>query len=273
MANLLAELVDALGETEQRLDVDVEGDEVSIRAVLEDHPTGVFRIMCALLLRKARLHTIAILRANESNNVHSLAVQMRPVLECAGQVVHFFHNLMIEPEYGERAFHSYINADYYRTVIRLSKGKVSHEQALTQMMEASGMSKGEIGKGSGLKQSDKVARLEGGKIWYDYMSEYFCHGKGEWRGHSWQGGVNSMNTVQDEYTFAGLMDYLINQVAVMNAYAELCPMSGEVAQGRVESALAQLQEVRAVTTELRDRARLAVGNQMWDSRNEQPRTG
>lgn len=80
MANLLAELVDALGETEQRLDVDVEGDEVSIRAVLEDHPTGVFRIMCALLLRKARLHTIAILRANESNNVHSLAVQMRPVL-------------------------------------------------------------------------------------------------------------------------------------------------------------------------------------------------
>ena len=37
---------------------------------------------CESLLRKARLHAIAVLRANETGNVHSLAVQMRPVLEC-----------------------------------------------------------------------------------------------------------------------------------------------------------------------------------------------
>ncbi len=32
------------------------------------------------------MHTFAAMRANESNNVHSLAVQMRVVLECAAQV-------------------------------------------------------------------------------------------------------------------------------------------------------------------------------------------
>jgi hypothetical protein len=83
-ANLLGNLVGAVGEIEQCLDVDVEGDEAAARAVLEGDPTGPFRITCALLLRKAKIHMIAMLRANQNSNVHSLAVQMRPVLECAG---------------------------------------------------------------------------------------------------------------------------------------------------------------------------------------------
>ena len=50
------------------------------------------------LLRKARIHTVAALRANETSNLHSLAVQMRPVLECAGQVVFRFRTLFIAPD-------------------------------------------------------------------------------------------------------------------------------------------------------------------------------
>ncbi len=260
MANLLAKLVEAVGETEQWLDVAVEGDEASARAVLEDDPTGVFRIICALLLRKAKVHMIAMHRANEHGNVHSLAVQMRPVLECAGQVVLVFHNLMIEPERGVSVVLGYMNADYYRTVIALTKGDVSHEQLLAQISEASGISEEEASNGRSLKQADKVAPLEGGKAWYGYLSERFCHGKADWRGQSWQGGVSSINTVQDEYTFAGLVDYLVNQVAVMNAYAALCPVTGDIEQGRVEPALAQLRDVRATTKAFRDRAKLAVGN-------------
>ena len=79
---------------------------------------------------------VAILCANENNNVHSLAVQMRPVLECAGQVVLVFHNLMIEPERGVSVVLGYINANYYGTFIRLTKGDVSQEQLLTQISEA-----------------------------------------------------------------------------------------------------------------------------------------
>ena len=96
VAQLLLKLVAVTGEIERSLDVAGDGGESSTRAVLEDDPTAIFRLMCTLLLRKARLHAIAVLRANETGNVHSLAVQMRPVLECAGQVVLIFHNLMIE---------------------------------------------------------------------------------------------------------------------------------------------------------------------------------
>ena len=92
------------------------------------------------------------------------------------------------------------------------------------------------------------------------MSEYFCHGRADWRGHSWQGGVSSINTFRDEFTFAGLMHYLVNQVAVMNAYAVLCPVKGEVDHGRVEAALARLQEVRATSKALRDGVAAAVGS-------------
>ena len=178
VANLLSKLVAAVGETERRLDVAIEGDEASARAVLEDDPANAIRIMCALLLRKARLHMVAMLRANETGNVHSLAIQMRPVLECAGQVVLVFHNLIIDPERGVSVVSDYINADYYRTVRRLTMGDLSHKELLTRISEASGMSEEEVGKGRSLKQADKVAPLEGGKDWYGYLSERFCHGRG-----------------------------------------------------------------------------------------------
>ena len=89
VANLLAKSVAMTGRLERRLAAQLD---------LDADPTAHGRIMYALLLRKARLHTVAVLRANETNNVHSLAAQMRPVLECAGQVVFYFHNLIIAPD-------------------------------------------------------------------------------------------------------------------------------------------------------------------------------
>ena len=38
-------------------------------------------------------------------------------------------------------------------------------------------------------------------------------------------GVFTMDTIQDGFTFAGLMDYLVRQVSVMNAHAALCPVA------------------------------------------------
>ncbi len=261
VANVLAKLVAVVGETEQWLDVPADGDEVSMRAALEDDPTGAFPIMCALLLRKARLHMIAMLRANKTSNVHSLAVQMRPILECAGQVVLVFHNLMIEPERGMSVVRGYLNADYYQRIIRLTKGDIGHKELLKRISAASEMSERDVRKDRRrLDQVDKVRRLEGGEVWYGYLSEYFCHGRADWKGLLWQGGVSSMNTVRDEFTFAGLMDYLVNQVAVMNAYAALCPVKGNVAHERVEAAQALLQKVRATSKALRDGTGVAVGN-------------
>ena len=256
VSNLLRELVEAVGEIELSLGVDVEGDEASARALCEEDPAGVYRLMCAVLLCKAKIRMIAVLRANANRNVHSLAVQMRPVLECAGQVVLVFHNLLIEPERGVRVVLNYMNADYYRTMIGLTKGEASHEQLLGRISELNELSQEEVGKGRSLRQSDKVAQLTDGKEWYNFLSERFCHGKADWKGFSWQGGVRSMDTVEDGYTFAGLMDYLVNQVVVMNVYAALSSVGGEMPHPRVEAATAQLREVRSVTAALRDAARL-----------------
>ena len=254
VANLLKKQVEVVSETERRLDIAVDGGVASWRADLEGDPTGSLRIMTALLLRKAKLHMIAMLRANERNNVHSLAVQARPVLECAGQVVLTFHHLVIAPDLS--VVDRYMNADFYGAFIGSpKKGGISHDQLLKMISKASWMS----GKGRSLKQADKVAELKGGRDWYRYLSNYFCHGEADWRGHSWQGGVSSMNTVH-EFTLAGIMDYLVNQVAAMTAYAALCPVAGAEAHGQRDAALAQMQEVRAASKALRDGVELAGGN-------------
>lgn len=156
----VGKLVGAVGEIETYLDVDVEGDEALARALCEEDPAGIYRLMCAGLLRKAKLHMIAVLRANENHNVHSLAVQMHPVLECAGQVVLVFHNLLIEPECGVRVVLDYMNADYYQTMSGLTESEVSHEQLLVHISELNELSQEVVGKGRSLRQSDKVARLQ-----------------------------------------------------------------------------------------------------------------
>lgn len=255
VARLLGHAIGVTGEIERLLGVTIETGgwrERSARA--EDDPTGPYRITCALLLRKARLHTGAVLHANKTGNLHSLAVQMRPVLECAGQVVFVFHNLMVERERGLNPLLDYIDADYYRTVIGATKGRIGHKELLKMMSEAAaaaaesvGQPKSERRRRRSLKQADKVAALEAGRTWYAHLSEYFCHGRAEWRGRPWRGGV----TGQEEFSLAALMDYLVHQVAVMNAYAALWSVEGETTHRRVKATLAQLHEVRRTCTALR----------------------
>ncbi len=251
VAKLLAGSIARSGEIERWQDAEVDGGEASKRVVLESDPTGALQIMCALLLRKARLHAIAVLRANATCNVHSLAVQMRPALECAGQVMLIFHNTLIAPDGGDGVVGGYLNADFYGTIIRVTKGEVGHKQLLKMISSASGEPEG-TRRGGRLRQADKVEMLEGGKDWYDYLSEYFCHGNGNLRGSSWQGGVVSTSTARDEFACAGMMDYLVNQMAVMNAYATLCPLAGKVVDERAEAGLGQLEEVRTACKALRD---------------------
>ena len=292
-ASLLAESVEAADEIEGWLDSGVDVGEAgsllqawlsepeeefsSAMAVFEDDPARLYRIICVLLLRKARIHALAVLRANEANNVHSFAVQMRPVLECAGQVAFIFHNLIIapdllmEPERAANMVTDYMDADYYRTVIGATKGSVGHEElrqtiaAAATVAEVSfGMPKPEVRKGRSLKQKDKVTMLPGGPGWYDHLSEYFCHGEATWTGPSWQGGVTSMDTTH-ELTCAGMMDYLANQVALMNAYASLCPVAGNVDFDRAMAVQARRREVCEASATLRS----AIGLEIERSESSQ----
>lgn len=264
VAKLLEESVATTRKLERWLNVTGGWREATAQVDFDADPTASVRIMCALLLRKARLHTVAVLQANETNNMHSLAVQMRPVLECAGQVVFLFHNLIVEPELTmerESALNvvgDYLNADYYQRVIGMTRGGVDHKELLETTFAAEAAAAASVGmpepktrKGKRFKQADKVAALAGGNSWYDYLSEYFSHGRADWTGLSWRGGVMSIDTVADEFTFAGLTDYLVEQVAVMNAYASLCPVSEGVGQW-IGPTLAQLRQGRETSGALRD---------------------
>lgn len=286
MASLLAKTIEETGEIEQQLDIEVEGGEArslveillgetqedlaSAKLFFETDPVNVYRLTCTLLLRKARIHSLAVFRANETNNVHSLAVQARPVLECAGQVVFISHHLFIAPDLQmepERAIGkvtSRVDADFRQTLIRATKGNLRHKELLKMISDAAeaaamsfGMPKPKKRKGKPLRETEKVAMLPGGKNWYGYLSDYFCHGEANWAGPSWQGGVGSMDLTH-ELTCVGLMRYLVDQVALMNAYASLCPAAGDDAGGRADAALARLCKVRADSATLWNAALKAI---------------
>ena len=176
MAKLLTKAVATTCKLERRLDAADGWREATARIDLDADPAAAARIMGALLLRKARIHTVAVLRANETNNLHSVAVQMRPVLECAGQIVFLFHNLtiapnvMMVPEHAVEVVGARLNADHYQLFRRRTKGKVSPDelrevQAQAEEAAASfaGAPKRKRRKGWRLNQEDKVAILEGGR--------------------------------------------------------------------------------------------------------------
>ena len=80
------------------------------QAEFDTDPAIAFRKMSYLLIAKARLHAFAALRANKEGNIHSLAVQMRPALECAGPVVSMFKDLFGKEPGAESRIGRYVNA-------------------------------------------------------------------------------------------------------------------------------------------------------------------
>ena len=70
-----------------------------------------------------------------------------------------------------------------------------------------------------------------------------------------------MDRVEDDFAFLSLMNYLVNQVGVMNAYAALCPVEKDANdqwEKWVEPTLAQLRDVRESSKTFVDAARVAA---------------
>ena len=63
-----------------------------------------------------------------------------------------------------------------------------------------------------------------------------------------------MNTWRDELYFAGFMDFLVEQVNTMNAYAALCPAAGGDGQRWIAVTLERLNEGRKAASALRNAA-------------------
>ncbi len=278
MAELLTDAVAMTHKLERRLDVTGGWCEATADIDINADPVATVGIAGALLLRKARIHTVAVLRANETSNLHSLAVQMRSVLECAGQVVFLYQNLIIAPdllmsrENAIAAVGNRLNADFYQALRSRTRGQISGEKLREMAIDAQTAAAASVGaatpkqqKAWSLNQVDKTATLEKGHEWYSYLSDHFTHGKlADWKGLSWRGGVISIDMVEDEFTFLGLMSYLVDQVALMNSAAALCPVAGDANDQWdrwIEPTLVQLRHVRDSSKKLVDAARIAATGQ------------
>ena len=186
MARLLREEAQGMFHLEQRLR---EADRMAQAAARDPIALAMsqFAPTCARLMHKARLHTGAILMANETENMHSLAVQMRPALECAGQVV-----LMVGTSLKGREGDLWKAVEFFDmavcgTLIRATKGTIGHDELLEMIERADSEAAASVGAAKRrwpplgrvrtIEQAEKVSELIGGRAWYDYLSHRFCHGR------------------------------------------------------------------------------------------------
>ena len=255
MADLLAKQVGVVREKEIWLNVRLDDIEF-LPPVFphEDDPGIGLRVLCALLLRKARLHMIGVLRANKKSNVHSMAVQMRPILECAGQIVLNCRNLVFTSMRGISVANRHSITDFHRIMISLTKGGFDYKKFSRDISESTGMPLSELHTAKKVFVNDRVKMLEGGSDWYGYLSAYFCHGNADWLGWPWGGSVGPRIDFLYEYTLASLMDYLVNQVAIMTGYATLCHMDLE----ELNAVSTWVHEIRAESKTLRDGAEFTL---------------
>ena len=223
------------------------GLDADTRAELERDPFHVFRLGAVLLVRKARFHVIAVLAANRDSNLHSLAVQMRPALECAGQVVSIFHGLFIASD--PDSVGKYLNADYLQTMQRHTKGQLGRDYLLESIAKVDSL--GVHRKPRRLHESDKVQSLEGGLASYDYLSRFHHPKLDTLRGPSFLGGVSSNNTRLDQLAFASLLDYLAHQMLVMVAHAALSPTTDLDTDPFLAEVFVRLAEKRTKTRRYR----------------------
>ncbi len=183
----------------------------------KDHPEVSIRNECGLLIRKAQMHMNAVLRANKGNNLHSLAVHMRVVLECAAQVVSRANAIA---DGSPKELRRVLNASDYEfkdAMARFSRGSTSKDEA-QNMIIAARRSAGdyETKPPKRVTITDRINQLSGGEGWYDHLSKYFCHSQASaLAGISFCGGVTSIDTEEDGLAFAMLLDYLTEQVILM----------------------------------------------------------
>ena len=198
-----------------------EGVDADTKAEMKQDPFLAIRLQARLLTKKARLHVFAVLTANRNSNLHSLAVQMRPALECAGQVVLVFQNLFTAMRRDPDTVAQYLNSDYIQTMQRLTRGQLG-DHRLKAVATADPMAPRR--KAKRFNESDTVKSLEGGSDWYDYLTDHFHRSNRDaLRGPSHMGGVRSNGTAVDQLAFARFLGYLAHQMLVMIAHAALSP--------------------------------------------------
>ena len=134
------------------------------------------RFSNGLLLRKIGFHIVALLQANEQNNVTSLGVHARVIIECAAELM--LIGRAAAEEDSEAYMRSLNNLEYAANswLWKVSRGTVTKaelEAKTIRMREHIGIFDGK--QPTKVYISDRVSELAGGRGWYKYLSDCFCH--------------------------------------------------------------------------------------------------
>ena len=219
----------------------------------DDNPEVFVRNSCGLLFRKAQLHVAAALMANKTSNLHSLAVHMRVVLECAAQIV-ATANAAYEGTLKTVARSvNRVEWDFKYTMANLSRGQVTPDEIQDMIASARPGPRESVYKPPKKETiADKLAALPHGVSWHDHLRERFCRDNpSALKEPSFGGGVLSINTAADELAFAIFLDYLSEQVIRMLFGYGFLLIAVTAEHQQFDDALQLLERKRSATTAFR----------------------
>ena len=191
-------------------EADFEGSLPNIFArSSDDDAEFTARNECGLMLRKAELHIVAALRANSRNNLHSLAVHIRVILECAAHIIGKADAVSDgSPKTHDQILNG-LDYDVSSTLFRTSRGAKTSEEVqavVNEAREATGDRNKKRPKKVSLAAKNKSLLEE--RTWYDALSEHFIHTSADdLAGPAYTGGLLSSEHIHYELTFENLIDY------------------------------------------------------------------
>ena len=203
------------------------------------------RNQCGLWLRKAQLHTHAALVANQSNNLHSMAVQSRVLLECAAPVLSLAN---AAAKGSAREARRIMNAFEYETItaMRAMARDSLDPETLQALVVDARKSVGDLSTRPPKRVTiaDRLESITTGYAWYDFLSERFHHADANTlMGWTRTGGVRQPEGDADEFSFGFFLDYLAGLLFLMIAGYGLLVIGANGDQV-FEDALARLQGKR-----------------------------
>ena len=128
-----------------------------------------------LCLVKSGIHLAMAQLAIEQNNIHSLGVHARVLIECAAELGSVSQ---LAVEGSPRVLQRVLNAqefDAQQLLRRITRGQISQEELEASTRKArQGIGLFDDKQPKAITIADRVSVLTEGKYWYDYLSQCFC---------------------------------------------------------------------------------------------------
>ena len=166
----------------------------------------------SIVSRKTGFHIASVLLANAQNNIHSLGVHAKVLMECAAEMMSMGKNAAEQtPEALDYILNNQeYDANYW--LLRLSKGSISREELVAMVTEArEGIGLFDGKQPTRVSLSDRASILAEGKIWYPYLNDSFCHTKPDrLRGVPGLGGVLPSPKLQLDLAFVFVLNIALH---------------------------------------------------------------